>query len=59
MQHALHVLFLLVLHFFLSFVFVFCNHLLKMSIQKENTCYSIAIGEQEYSHENTCVGVSF
>ena len=26
----------------------------KISIQKENTCYSITIGEQDYSQENSC-----
>ena len=31
----------------------------KISIQKENTCYSITIGEQDYSQENSCVAVSF
>ena len=48
------VLFLLVLHFF------FCNQFYqKYQYRKKNTCYSIAIGEQEYSQKNTCVGVSF
>ena len=45
--------------FYWCYIFSFVIFFTKNINTEGKTCYSIAIGEQEYSQDNTCVEVSF